>query len=794
MTLLCLSYRFTTICPIDYFFHSVSFSTPGPSCIAAAAPRPSSPPYQPFSTPGPSCIAAAAPRPFSPTALLSPSAPPTSRRRSRHDTLRTFRQPTINSAEPCGTVENSNRALAQRRRRDRERALRSPHAIDLDHLPSNRQLAQRRRREKERAVRSQQLHDELQPSFPSCRSHSSTRLTRRRCQRRQQATAPYDAVLPHARRRYVEVIDGVSFGVMNAMCTHCHALHWLNERLKRSSLSSPQFSLCCHNGKVRLEMLPDPPEQLLALFTADTADAKRFRENIRQYNCALAFTSFTANEQDVNSRGGGPWVWKTGYTIYHRAGSLFPNLPRPPIYSQLYFYDPTDAVDYRMQRNDNLQRDTMLSLQNMLLRVNRYSSMFFHAFEILQTTPSRDLGIRILADPSTDLRRYNLPSVDEIAVIVPGQQDHAMNPRDIVLQQRGGDHEFIHDHHYAYAPLHYVLLFPYGSPGWTYGMPLQQGENDDDDDDAIPLNANAKHITQVQFYSYRLHSRDNEFPIVQHGGRLFQQYVCDVWVSTDQNRLRWVENHQPQLRAMLYSGLEDAVGHGEQDVNLHDVGHRVVLPSSYTGGPRYMNQRFQDAIALARHYQGFDLFITFTTNPLWPEISSALLPGQIPADRPDLTSRVFNMYKSSLIDDLTKNNVFGDTLGYVFTIEFQKRGLPHMHMLLSLSPLFRPTSSEHVDSMIRATWPDPIHEPRLFEIVKHSMVHGPCGPAKPAASCMKEGKCSKGFPKPFQAQTVMTRDGYPIYARPNDGHVYEVRHFMADNRWIVPYNPYLLSR
>ena len=40
----------------------------------------------------------------------------------------------------------------------------------------------------------------------------------------------------------------------------------------------------------------------------------------------------------------------------------------------------------------------------------------------------------------------------------------------------------------------------------------------------------------------------------------------------------------------------------------------------------------------------------------------------------------------------------------------------------------------------------------------------------------------------------MTRDGYPIYARPNDGRAYEVRGFYADNRWIVPYNPYLSSK
>jgi hypothetical protein len=72
-----------------------------------------------------------------------------------------------------------------------------------------------------------------------------------------------------------------------------------------------------------------------------------------------------------------------------------------------------------------------------------------------------------------------------------------------------------------------------------------------------------------------------------------------MWVSTNQNHLRWVETHQAQLRGALYSGLEDAVGHGEADINLQDIGHRIVLPSSYIGGPRYMNQWFQDAIALA---------------------------------------------------------------------------------------------------------------------------------------------------------------------------------------------------
>jgi hypothetical protein len=322
--------------------------------------------------------------------------------------------------------------------------------------------------------------------------------------------------------------------------------------------------------------------------------------------------------------------------------------------------------------------------------------------------------------------------------------------------------------------LPYVLLFPYGTDGWTYHLPLKQ-------ESTVNSIQDGKSITQVQFYSYQLHTRQDKFPIIQYGGHLFQQYICDVWVSTDQNCLQWIQNNQPQLRASLYNGLEDVVEHGEHNVNLDDIGHRIVLPSSYVGGPRYMNQQFQDAIALARYYHGFDLFVTFTCNSQWPEITSALLPGQSALDRPEIIVRVFNMYKMSLINKLTKDHIFGHPLGYVHTIEFQKRGLPHMHLLLSLTPSFRPTSAEQVDTVVRATWPDPILEPRLFNIVKRCMVHSPCGPWKPDATCMKNGKCSKGFPKPFQHETVMTKNGYPVYAWPHDGRAYDVHHFIADN-------------
>ena len=48
------------------------------------------------------------------------------------------------------------------------------------------------------------------------------------------------------------------------------------------------------------------------------------------------------------------------------------------------------------------------------------------------------------------------------------------------------------------------------------------------------------------------------------------------------------------------------------------IGTRIVLPSSFKGSPRNMQQRFQDAMVMIMKIGKPDLFITFTCNPNWP--------------------------------------------------------------------------------------------------------------------------------------------------------------------------------
>ncbi|KAE9541875.1 hypothetical protein AGLY_003866 [Aphis glycines] len=80
--------------------------------------------------------------------------------------------------------------------------------------------------------------------------------------------------------------------------------------------------------------------------------------------------------------------------------------------------------------------------------------------------------------------------------------------------------------------------------------------------------------------------------------RLMRQFLVDIYAKIETKRLNFIRNHQKQLRAENYIHLKDAVG--RNDVNATDLGQMVVLPSSFTGGPRYMHERTQDAMTYVR--------------------------------------------------------------------------------------------------------------------------------------------------------------------------------------------------
>jgi hypothetical protein len=108
-----------------------------------------------------------------------------------------------------------------------------------------------------------------------------------------------------------------------------------------------------------------------------------------------------------------------------------------------------------------------------------------------------------------------------------------------------------------------------------------------------------------------------------------------------------------------------------------------------------------------------------------------------------------------------EHGVFGKVNIYIYVIEFQKRGLPHAHILIIIDPADKPLTPEYVDTVISAEIPDPVAYPELHQVVVSSMLHGSYGPHNTSSPCMENGKCIKYYPKPFREHTTLPSDDYP---------------------------------
>ena len=125
--------------------------------------------------------------------------------------------------------------------------------------------------------------------------------------------------------------------------------------------------------------------------------------------------------------------------------------------------------------------------------------------------------LQLVVERGADMRRENLPTANEVSIIVPEDYESA-GFRDIVLAKRiNGDDDdanrftLINSNHASYLSLHYVLLFPYGESGWHWGRTLDNREG----------NQQNKNMSQRTFYRFRLHTRLNEPATLFRAQKLF---------------------------------------------------------------------------------------------------------------------------------------------------------------------------------------------------------------------------------------------------------------------------------
>ncbi|KAL3635911.1 hypothetical protein CASFOL_020458 [Castilleja foliolosa] len=621
------------------------------------------------------------------------------------------------------------------------------------------------------------------------------------------------------------------------ICEYCNALFWFAERIVRGPLHArPRYTRCCKGGVVRLPFSLYPPAAIKGLF-----DDVHFMENIRAYNNMFSMTSFGARIDDSVNDGRGPYVFKVSGQVSHWIGSLCPSDDEVPRFLQLYIYDTENEVPNRMRffgSSDHrpLSAAIVTLLIDTLNSCNEYVRLFKTAAELCDTAAECNFSVRLYNNVGD--RRYEPPASGTLGGIVCGDDSRASN-YDIVVRRKDGSPHRVNKLHPSYIPLQYPLLFPFGEPGWSPDMRLHSVSD-----------VKKRNLTINMYYSFQIQDREATYSLLLSGGRLFQQYLVDAYTCIEQSRLDFVIANQNIFRSEYVSGLYDALGKGDR--SAHDIGKRVLLPSSFTGGPRYMYSHYQDALAICRVNGNPQYFITFTCNVKWPEICRHLerIGHTAAQDRPDIIARVFRIKVQQFLRFMRSDRTFGEivagaSVSYALlklrsslqtadklqrpylclgasvscallklrislqtadkletpslcldlhTIEFQKRCLPHCHTLIWVAPADKVRDAADIDKYISAEIPDPCTDPALYKIVTDFMIHGPCGLARPNSPCMRDSRCTKSFPKMLECSSRFDKEGYVHYRRRETPHHAIKNGIALDNRFVVPYNQSLCRR
>ncbi|CAN1310079.1 hypothetical protein LINPERPRIM_LOCUS27942, partial [Linum perenne] len=309
----------------------------------------------------------------------------------------------------------------------------------------------------------------------------------------------------------------------------------------------------------------------------------------------------------------------------------------------------------------------------------------------LEHPQNKYLRLRITGQRIPNGKQYELPSGVELAGL---QRITSLHP--------------------LFDSLHFPLLFPYGNDGFHNCIKYNPTR--------IPRGQKRQHVTQREYYCFRIQYRNAEGSTLIRGGKILQHYCIDAFTTVEQNNLTYLRNNQKTLRSEIYSSK--------------NIG-RIILPSSFTGGMRYMKQLFLDDMAICHYFGNPDLFITF---------------------------------------------------------KFQKRGLPHVHILVWLANNAKLETQEQIDQIISAQLPNPTEDPIGYASVTKFMIHGPCGIDNPKSPCMVDDKCKKKFPKAYNTETISDRHGYTLYKREMTKITVNKSGKYIDNRYVVPYNRHLIIK
>jgi hypothetical protein len=237
-------------------------------------------------------------------------------------------------------------------------------------------------------------------------------------------------------------------GEMTNKCMYCDALFFRHECKSTNKHTS---SFCCDEGKVKLPEQPAVHKFIARLLMGTDKRSETFRQYIRAYNAALSFTSLGAKLDDRFKNYPSNYSFSIKGKMHHRIGSLLPldnftpkndnpdndthdndthdndtpdnenpkKINKPNVmFAQLYIYDTDHELDNRFKNFNELDKNILKRLQELMHRHNPYVKFFKQIALEMKNNP--ELKYVLKADSSLDRRVYNLPCKSEVAAVLPG--------------------------------------------------------------------------------------------------------------------------------------------------------------------------------------------------------------------------------------------------------------------------------------------------------------------------------------------------------------------------------------
>ncbi|XP_076065324.1 uncharacterized protein LOC143039331 [Oratosquilla oratoria] len=483
------------------------------------------------------------------------------------------------------------------------------------------------------------------------------------------------------------------------------------------------------------------PERLLKLETGGM-----FSDPVEE----LLFNGRDANGSNNNNKR--PYRFKDNFMdmyFYHSRDEQL-KLRTEKMVNQFTYGDGKGDEEKMYRENEEIIRILFDYLVKHNKSLNRILTEIENANELIQLhvekheqIPEMSIVLKSVGDAATKEHKgvYHLPTA-AVTVGAIVDLDSSTDPLQITISspKKGSKYnlQYVYHNSLYYDIFQYPILIPNGDMGFTHVLQKQKKIG----------SGKYTNLSPSAYYSSLLMERDGSCLFLSKCRTLFQRFVVDSYVKIESNRLHYFERNQHEIRKERSDILKG-------DNPLEGRGQRILLPRTYIGGPRYMIERQQDALTFVSNYGSPDFFITFTMNPKWEELTKAIRltgPGVAssnPCDRPDLVSRIFKLKVDNLMKELTKDHIFVEVKAHLYSIEWQKRGLPHVHILLWMR---YKVTEKNVANIISAEIPDKTKNPQLYDIVTTNMIHGPCVGFDESQICCYGrnniiSKCQKAFPK-----------------------------------------------